>query len=76
MRKIQDLRKKAGLKKTDEIDLFIVSDYGLSEWKKEITTRTGAKTLKIMKEMPKNIFKHTLEAEIKGKKFMIFMNPL
>src|SRR3989344_190660 len=76
MRKIQDLRKTAGLKKIDDIDLVIASDYDLSDWKKEIAIRTGAKTLKIIKEMPKNIFKHTLEAEIKGKKFMIFMNTL
>ena len=76
MRKIQDLRKTAGLKKIDDIDLVIASDYDLSDWKKEIAIRTGAKTLKIIKEMPKNIFKHTLEAEIKGKKFIIFMNPL
>lgn len=68
MRKIQDLRKKAGLKKEDRIELAIGSKYDLSEFSSEIKEKVGAKSLefKIGKK-----YKHITKEKIRDNEFEI-----
>jgi len=45
-RKVQDLRKKSGLNKSDEIDLFVVSSFTeIQKFKKEISKKVGARNV-------------------------------
>jgi len=67
-RRIQELRKKAGLKKSDKIKLTIKSDYNLSDWKNEIMDRVGAKKLDFV-DIVSGEFKE--KVNIKGKEFKI-----
>ena len=71
MRRIQSLRKEAGLQKQNEIELYIDIDVGLNKWKKQIEERCGAKTVKF--ETPKNV-KHSVTADVKNKRFEIGFN--
>ncbi|MBI2148147.1 isoleucine--tRNA ligase [Candidatus Woesearchaeota archaeon] len=73
MRRIQNLRKEAGLKKENEIELFVNIDVDLTKWKKQIEEKCGARTLKF--EIQKNV-KHSTSGEIKSKKFDIGFNLL
>lgn len=68
MRRIQNLRKESGLKKEDEINLFLKIDVDLSKWKEQIANRCGAKTIKF--ESPKDT-KNNVTGDIKGKIFEI-----
>ncbi len=68
-RKIQDLRKKAGLKKEDKISLVIDSVYNLSSHQEEIKKKVGATSInftKIDKE-----YKHVSKERIKDHQFHI-----
>jgi isoleucyl-tRNA synthetase len=69
-RRVQALRKEAGLKKQDSIELFVSLDYDLSEWKKEIMDKVGAVKLEFASGDSK--FKNS--GEIRGKKFEIGLN--
>ena len=71
MRRIQQLRKESGLKKQDEIELYIKFDVNLSKWSKQIQGRCGAKIIKF--ESLKNL-KYLASGDIKGKKFEIGFN--
>jgi len=68
MRRVQALRKEAGLTRDDRIELFISVDVDLQPWKKSIAERCGAS--KIHFEMPKGV-KHQSEGDIREKKFVI-----
>ena len=71
MRRIQSLRKEAGLKKENYIELFINIDVDLSKWKKTIMERCGAKKL----EFKINVdAKYKVDGEVKDKKFNIGFN--
>lgn len=66
-RRVQQLRKDNGLKKTDSIELSIVSDYSLKKWEKDIKAKVGAsKVFFEDKEFPAKC-----EEKIKGKEFKI-----
>ena len=70
MRRIQDLRKKSGLKKEDSIKLFIEFDVNLDKWKKSIGDKCGASVLEFkMKDSEFNS-----EGDIKDHKFKIGFN--
>lgn len=71
IRRIQDMRKKAGLKKQDQIDLSIVSSYDLSGFKKEIQKRVGAKTLSFEKQKNPH---HGQIVKIKDNDFEIYFS--
>lgn len=71
IRRIQDMRKKAGLKKQDQIDLSLISSYDLSGFKKEIQKRVGARTLSF--EKPKNPH-HGQTVKIKDHDFEIYFS--
>jgi len=68
-RNIQVLRKKAGLKREDLVDVNISSEVNLSNWKKWIIEKVGARKL-IFEKTDKNS-EYRLDKEIKGKKFVI-----
>jgi len=73
-RKIQSLRKKAGLKKIDEISLVIDSKYNISKFKKEIAQKTGA--VNIIFGSSKGNFKVKAKEKVKTKEFTIAFNIL
>jgi len=66
IRRIQQIRKELGLKKQDKIEVSLVSDYNLEDWKKEIQETTNSKLFFEEKK-----YKNLKEFEIKGKKFKI-----
>ena len=70
MRRIQDLRKKSGLKKEDSIKLFIEFDVDLDKYKKSIADKCGASVLEF--KMQDSEFNS--EGDIKEKKFKIGFN--
>jgi hypothetical protein len=61
------MRKKEGLKKSDSIELSIVSKYDISAWEDEIKAKVGASAL--FWEDKK--FKVKSEEKIKGKIFAL-----
>jgi len=71
MRRVQALRKEAGLKKESKVDIFINIEVKLEKWKKQIQERCGAKNLKF--ESPANC-KFNSRGEIKEKIFEIGFN--
>ncbi len=71
MRRVQSLRKEAGLKKEDEIELFIDIGIDLSLWKKQIMQRCGATTLEFGTFTS---LQHHLTGDIKTKNFKIGFN--
>lgn len=72
MRRVQQMRKDQGLKKSDRINLSILSDYCLLDWGKEIKAKVGAGALSFSnKNYPiKDIFK------VKDKEFKISMEKI
>ncbi len=73
IRRIQDLRKKANLKKEDKIRLVINSDYDLAKFKGDIVEKVGAKKLEFNKEVS---YENADEVIIKKEKFKILFNVL
>ncbi len=71
MRRIQSLRKNAGLKKQDKVELFIFIDVNLKKWAKNIKERCGAKTLSF--EKGENL-SYSDKGNIRGKDFSIGFN--
>lgn len=71
-RRIQGMRKDNGLKKNDHVEVSIVSDYSISAWAKEISSKVGAKSI-FFTEM-----NYPLKSEetVKTKKFMLGMKIL
>lgn len=73
MRRVQALRKKAGLQKTDSIKLFIECDEDLQEWFttwiKQIQEKVGAETIEF--GVPEN-FEHSSEEKVKQSSFKIY----
>ena len=67
-RKIQDLRKKAGLQKKDRIKLFINSKYNLKGFEKEIKEKCGAS--KVVFGELKNV-KNRIKERIKDHEFEV-----
>ncbi len=67
VRRIQELRKKSGLKKSDRIKLTIKAEHTITNWKDEIKDKVGASKLEFVTEEVKGQFKN--KAIIKGKSF-------
>ncbi len=77
MRKIQSLRKKAGLEKKDRIELIIKvplewKEY-LDEFKEAVKEKVGAAKLSIVSEQP-SAKEHSEEVSIKREKFGIYFD--
>ncbi len=71
VRRIQQIRKELGLKKEDKIEISLVSEYNLEDWKKEIQETTNSKLFFEEKK-----YKTSKEFEIREKKFKIYVNVL
>ena len=80
MRRVQSLRKNAGLEKKDRIDLFIKADDDLTsklnKFKEQIIEKVGAKTLTISEAAPKEKFSNTSKEKVKGKSFELFLSKV
>lgn len=74
VRRIQNLRKNAGLKKENKIELVINTDYDLKEYLTEMKSIVGASTLKFEKD--KKEYTHKSLEKIKDKEFDILFNIL
>ncbi|MEK6974269.1 MAG: isoleucine--tRNA ligase [Nanoarchaeota archaeon] len=74
IRRIQNLRKNAGLKKENKIELVINTDYDLKKYADEIKDITGASSLSF--EKAKKQYKHKSVERIKEKEFEILFNVL
>ncbi len=72
-RRVQALRKKAGLKKQDSIELFVNLDVDLTKWQKDLMEKMGAVKFEF-KSCSDCMFKEA--GEIKGKKFEIGFNSV
>jgi len=80
MRKIQSLRKKAGLEKKDKIILFVKPDEdlvdGLNKHSAAIKERVGADKLKISTESPVKKLQHHSKEKIKFYSFEIWFDKI
>ncbi|RLE47207.1 isoleucine--tRNA ligase [Candidatus Woesearchaeota archaeon] len=76
MRRVQALRKKAGLEKQDRIRLYVQVDDELKEmlkdWEEKIKEKVGAEAIKIDILAPAVKHKNSSEEKIKDKRVMIF----
>ena len=75
MRRVQALRKKAGLQKSDSISLFLKTDDELKEMLKEwilvIKEKVGASQFRISELEPSKKHAHVSAEKVKGKNFEI-----
>ena len=75
MRRVQALRKKAGLQKSDSISLFIKTDDELKEMLKEwnlmIKEKVGASQFRISELEPSKKHAFISREKVKGKEFEI-----
>ena len=80
MRRVQELRKKAGLKKTDRISLFIKTDEELKDtlnnFYSAIKGKVGAQTLKISNLKPSKKHKYESKEKVRDKKFELFLDKV
>ncbi len=75
-RRIQSMRKEAGLKKEDSIELYLQTDYSLGSWMKEIKKKVGAKKIKTGKKAPKTTFEKNSKETLRTKEFTIYFKKL
>lgn len=77
MRRVQALRKKAGLQKSDNISLFIRTDEGLKEilreWNLTIKEKVGASQFRISELEPSKRHAFVSRESVKGEKFEIHL---
>ncbi|MAG08261.1 isoleucine--tRNA ligase [Candidatus Woesearchaeota archaeon] len=79
-RRIQSLRKKAGLEKNDRINLYIKTDTelmgSLEKFQSGIKAKVGADKIKISDQAPAKKHKHQSEEKIKDKSVELFFNKV
>ncbi len=80
MRRVQNLRKKSGLKKNDEIDLCLVVEDDmkpvLKPWIKEIGERVGARSSDVCGKLECKIQGVSSQEKIKGREIVICFEKL
>jgi len=80
MRRAQELRKKAGLKRADRISLFIKTDEELKDMLNNfcsaIKEKVGASTLKISDLEQGNPHEFTSKEKVKDKVFELFLEKV
>jgi isoleucyl-tRNA synthetase len=80
MRRIQELRKNAGLEKADRISLFIKTDEELmnvlNNFHSIIKEKVGASTLKISNLEPSKKHKFESKEKVRDKKFELFLEKV
>lgn len=79
-RRIQDLRKKSGLEKTDDVEIHIQPnsdiDLKLEDFIDEMKTKVGAKEIIVSTMSPQKDYEFIASDKIKGNGFTIHMNKL
>jgi len=80
MRRVQELRKKAGLQKKDRITLFIKTDEELKDifnnFYSAIKEKVGASTLKISELNPSKKHELTSKEKVRDKEFELFLDKV
>ncbi len=80
MRRAQQLRKEAGLKKTDQVVLYVQVSADLAKlmkpWHSKIQEKCGAKVCKVDSVEPGKKHQYFAEETVKDKSFKIFMDKL
>ena len=80
MRRVQELRKKAGLQKKDKISLFIKTDEELKDtfnnFYSAIKGKVGASSLKISDLKPSKKHKYESRERVRDKKFELFLDKV
>jgi len=80
MRRVQALRKKAGLEKKDKIVLFVKVDEELKEmlkeWETQIKEKVGASAIKVSELNPSKKHKFSSKEKVRGKRFELFFNKV
>ncbi len=78
MRQVQSLRKKAGLEKTDRIELHlkICSGLDLRRFEKEIKEKVGAKAIEISGAEPTKKFAGHHQFKVKGEEFEVWFEKV
>ncbi len=78
MRRVQALRKKSGLKKSDSISLFIKTDHELNgmlkEWDMVIKEKVGASQFRVSELEPSKKHAYISKENVKGKEFEIYFD--
>jgi isoleucyl-tRNA synthetase len=80
MRRVQALRKKAGLQKSDSISLFIKTDDELKamlkDWTIVVKEKTGASQIRISELEPSKKHEFVSREKVKGKEFEIMFDKV
>ena len=80
MRRVQALRKKAGLQKSDKITLFIRVDIDskgiLDKWKNIIKEKVNASSLRVSESKPEKKLKHSSKEKVKDREFELFLEKV
>ena len=80
MRRVQSLRKKAGLQKSDSISLFIKTGQELKEmldsWSAIIKEKVGASQFRISELEPSKKHEFSSSETVKGKEFEIYLEKV
>lgn len=80
MRRIQNLRKEAGLERKDTIALVVKADEELvgmfSRWQEHIKEKCGASKIKISTENPAKKMEFYSKEKVKGKEFEIWLEKI
>ena len=80
MRRVQSLRKKAGLEKKDRIALFVKVDEELkdmlSKFEEQIREKVGAEKIKISELEPSKMHKISSKEKVKDKQFEIWFDKI
>ena len=80
MRRVQALRKKAGLQKQDSITLFVKTDTemqkSLQKFNDQIQEKVGAKHITISEKDPANQHSHTSIEKVKDREFSLYLDKV
>jgi len=80
MRRVQSLRKKSGLQKSDTINLFIKVEKDLTtmvgKWKTQIKEKVGAKVIIISENNPEKQHAHSSKEKVRKKEFELFFDVM
>ena len=74
MRQVQSLRKKAGLQKQDQIELYIKTDKNLDKYKEDIKEKVGATSLEFAE--PSKEYQQHGELSVKSEKFTVWFSKV
>ena len=80
MRRIQSLRKNAGLEKKDRVAVIVKAEEEVVQfcknWENVIQEKVGASTLTISSEHPAKVLAHTSAEKVRGKEFYLWLEQV